>query len=90
MWYYSNNALADFFINEYERNELYDVLHTQGDGWLMEDINEFLKIRGMINLVLSRIKIKSPNKIIIGDFLYNIHFYKIIFIIYLRMNSDNF
>ncbi|MBQ9658832.1 MAG: DUF3791 domain-containing protein [Clostridia bacterium] len=24
----------------------YDVLHTQGDGWLMNDINEFLKIRG--------------------------------------------
>lgn len=26
----------------------YDVLHTQGDAWLMNDINEFLKIRGYI------------------------------------------
>lgn len=26
--------------------EGYDMLHTQGDGWLMEDIKEFLKIRG--------------------------------------------
>lgn len=26
--------------------EGYDVLHTQGDGWLMNDIKEFLKIRG--------------------------------------------
>lgn len=24
----------------------YDVLHTQGDRWLMKDINEFLKMRG--------------------------------------------
>ena len=24
----------------------YDMLHTQGDRWLMKDINEFLKIRG--------------------------------------------
>ena len=24
----------------------YDVLHTQGDGWLMNDIEEYLKIRG--------------------------------------------
>lgn len=24
----------------------YDMLHTQGDGWIMNDINEFLKIRG--------------------------------------------
>ncbi len=24
----------------------YDMLHTQGDKWLMNDINEFLKIRG--------------------------------------------
>ena len=24
----------------------FDVLHTQGDGWLMKDINEFLKMRG--------------------------------------------
>ncbi len=24
----------------------YDMLHTQGNGWLMNDINEFLKIRG--------------------------------------------
>lgn len=24
----------------------YDMLHTQGDRWLMNDINEFLKIRG--------------------------------------------
>lgn len=24
----------------------YDMLHTQGGGWLMNDINEFLKIRG--------------------------------------------
>lgn len=22
------------------------MLHTQGDGWIMKDINEFLKIRG--------------------------------------------
>lgn len=26
--------------------EGYDVLHTQGDAWLINDINEFLKIRG--------------------------------------------
>lgn len=26
--------------------EGYDVLHTQGAGWLMNDISEFLKIRG--------------------------------------------
>lgn len=26
--------------------EGYDVLHTQGKEWLMNDINEFLKIRG--------------------------------------------
>lgn len=26
--------------------EGYDVLHTQGDKWLMNDIDEFLKIRG--------------------------------------------
>lgn len=26
--------------------EGYDVLHTQGDEWLMNDINDFLKIRG--------------------------------------------
>ena len=25
MWYYSDETLADFFINEYERNELYGV-----------------------------------------------------------------
>lgn len=25
MWYYSDEILADFFINEYERNELYGV-----------------------------------------------------------------
>ena len=24
----------------------YDMLHTQGHSWLMNDINEFLKIRG--------------------------------------------
>ena len=24
----------------------YDMLHTQGDEWLMNDINEFLKVRG--------------------------------------------
>lgn len=24
----------------------YDVLHTQGDEWLINDIEEFLKIRG--------------------------------------------
>lgn len=24
----------------------YDVLHTQGDGWLMNDIDGFLEIRG--------------------------------------------
>ena len=24
----------------------YDVLHTQGDRWLMNDIKEFLKLRG--------------------------------------------
>jgi len=24
----------------------YDMLHTQGDRWLMNDINEFLKLRG--------------------------------------------
>ncbi|MCI8655344.1 MAG: DUF3791 domain-containing protein, partial [Clostridia bacterium] len=24
----------------------YDMLHTQGGGWIMNDINEFLKIRG--------------------------------------------
>ena len=23
-----------------------NMLHTQGDGWIMNDINEFLKIRG--------------------------------------------
>ena len=23
----------------------YDMLHTQGDKWLMNDINEFLKVR---------------------------------------------
>lgn len=26
--------------------EGYDVLHTQGDGWLMNDIDEYLKNRG--------------------------------------------
>lgn len=26
----------------------YDMLHTQGDGWLMNDIKEFLKIRGYL------------------------------------------
>ena len=26
--------------------EGYDMLHTQGDRWIMNDINEFLKIRG--------------------------------------------
>lgn len=26
--------------------EGYDMLHTQGDAWLMNDIEEFLKIRG--------------------------------------------
>lgn len=26
--------------------EGYDILHTQGDAWLMNDIEEFLKIRG--------------------------------------------
>ncbi|MCI9016548.1 MAG: hypothetical protein HFJ53_05240 [Clostridia bacterium] len=25
MWYYSDEILADFFINEYEKNELYGV-----------------------------------------------------------------
>ena len=25
MWYYSDEVLADFFINEYEKNELYGV-----------------------------------------------------------------
>lgn len=25
MWYYSDETLADFFINEYEKNELYGV-----------------------------------------------------------------
>ena len=25
MWYYSDESLADFFINEYERKELYGV-----------------------------------------------------------------
>lgn len=25
MWYYSDEILADFFISEYERNELYGV-----------------------------------------------------------------
>ena len=25
MWYYSDETLADFFINEYERKELYGV-----------------------------------------------------------------
>lgn len=24
----------------------YDMLHTQGAGWLMNDIDEFLRIRG--------------------------------------------
>jgi len=24
----------------------YDMLHTQGDRWIINDINEFLKIRG--------------------------------------------
>lgn len=24
----------------------YDMLHTQGSGWLMNDIDEFLEIRG--------------------------------------------
>lgn len=24
----------------------YDMLHTQGSGWLMDDIDEFLRIRG--------------------------------------------
>lgn len=24
----------------------YDMLHTQGDRWLMNDIDEFLKVRG--------------------------------------------
>ncbi len=24
----------------------YDVLHTQGDGWIMNDIDEYLKNRG--------------------------------------------
>lgn len=28
----------------------YDVLHTQGDNWLMDDINEFLRIRGYIKI----------------------------------------
>lgn len=32
-------------VLEYLR-EGYDVLHTQGDTWLMKDIDEFLKIRG--------------------------------------------
>lgn len=26
--------------------EGYDMLHTQGDKWLMNDIDEFLKVRG--------------------------------------------
>jgi len=26
--------------------EGYEVLHTQGDGWIINDIDEFLKIRG--------------------------------------------
>ena len=26
--------------------EGYDVLHTQGDAWIINDIKEFLKVRG--------------------------------------------
>lgn len=26
--------------------EGYEVLHTQGDGWIINDIDEYLKIRG--------------------------------------------
>jgi len=34
----------DYKVFEYLR-EGYDVLHTQGDAWLIKDIDEFLKIR---------------------------------------------
>ena len=27
----------------------YEMLHTQGDGWIINDIEDFLKIRGYNN-----------------------------------------
>ncbi len=29
----------------------YDMLHTQGEGWLMDDIDEYLRIRGYVSKV---------------------------------------
>lgn len=28
--------------------EGYEVLHTQGDSWIVDDIDEFLKVRGYV------------------------------------------
>lgn len=39
------NIFEKYGVLEYLR-EGYDVLHTQGDAWLMNDIDDFLKIRG--------------------------------------------
>ncbi len=30
--------------------EGYEVLHTQGDSWIIDDIDEFLKFRGYVSL----------------------------------------
>lgn len=35
----------EYKVFEYLK-EGYDILHTQGDRWLMEDINSYLKLRG--------------------------------------------
>lgn len=34
-------------VFDYLRNG-YDMLHTQGEAWLMNDIDEFLSIRGYV------------------------------------------
>ena len=36
----ADDNLYQVLVN-YE-NGVYDMLHTQGDGWLMNDINDFL------------------------------------------------
>lgn len=35
----------DYKVLDYLK-EGYDILHTQGKEWLMNDIDEFLKVRG--------------------------------------------
>jgi len=49
----SSKLTGEEVYNIFEKYEVlkylqdgYDILHTQGDRWLINDIKEFLKIRG--------------------------------------------